>query len=192
MPYAGAMTAKVVPSASGISVLDLRAALEEIVGKDVVRSALETLPPEARGEFVEITALSWVPLATVTRVVDTVAKAAKMNPERLIDDAVRRAVERTFKTVWRLMLRFTTDAALIARTPVVYSMSRNIGKLTARIVAPGKAEVTLSEWPGVSARHVRTLGISMVTVVTLAGRKETNVTRTATPDGAVFLLTWRA
>src|SRR3954469_5035998 len=119
------MTAKVVPSASGISVLDLRAALEEIVGRDVVRGALETLSPETRGEFVEITALSWVPLATVTCVVDTVAKTAKVNPERLIDDAVRRAVERTFKTVWRVMLRFATDAALIARTPVVYSMSRN-------------------------------------------------------------------
>jgi hypothetical protein len=185
------MTAKVVPSASGMSVLDLRAALEEIVGKDVVRGALETLPSETRGEFVEITSLSWVPLATVTRVVDTVAKAAKMSPERLIDDAVRRAVERTFKTVWRVMLRFTTDAALIARTPVVYSMSRNVGKLTARIVAPGKSEITLSEWPGVSGRHVRTLGISMVTVVTLAGRKEVTVTSTPTPDGAVFLMTWR-
>jgi hypothetical protein len=186
------MTTKVVPSASGISVLDLRTSLEEIVGKDVVRGALEALPPEVRGEFVEITAISWVPLATVTRVVDAVAKAAKVNPERLIDDAVRRAVERTFKTVWRVMLRFTTDAALIARTPVVYSMSRNVGKLTARMVAPGKSEVTLSEWAGVSSRHVRTLGLSIVTVVTLAGRKEANVTSTPTPDGAVFQLTWRA
>src|SRR5690349_6098617 len=163
--------AGVVPSASGISIIDLRAALEEIVGKDAVGSALAGLPSEMRREFVEITAITWVPLTTVTRVVDAIAAAAKVNPERLIDDAVRRAVERTFKTVWRVMLRFTTDAALIARTPVVYSLSRNIGKLTAEVVAPGKSKVTLSDWPGVSPRHVRTLGISIVTVVTLAGRK---------------------
>jgi hypothetical protein len=183
--------ADVVPSASGISIIDLRASLEDIVGKEVVTGALAGLPAETRSAFVEITALSWVPLATVTRVVDAVAAAAKMNPERLIDDAVRRAVERTFKTVWRVMLRFTTDAALIARTPVVYSLSRNVGKLTARMVAPGKAEVTLNDWPGVSARHVRTLGISIVTVVTLAGRKDATVTSTAAPDGAVFRLSWR-
>jgi hypothetical protein len=185
------MAAEIVPSASGISVLDLRAALEEIVGADVVANALTSLPAEIRSEFVEITALSWVPMTTITRVVDAVAVAARKNPERLIDEAVRRAVERTFKTVWRVMLRFTTDAALIARTPVVYSLSRNIGRLTSRIVAPGKAEVTLNDWPGVSARQVRTLGISIVTVVTLAGRKEVSVTSTPTADGAVFQLSWR-
>jgi hypothetical protein len=141
---------------------------------------------------VEITALSWVPLATVARVVDVVAAAARVNPERLIDDAVRRAVERTFKTVWRVMLRFTTDAALIARTPVVYSLSRNIGRLGSRMLSPGKAQVTLSDWVGVSARHVRTLGISIATVVTLAGRKDVAVTSTPTLDGAIFHLTWRA
>jgi len=189
--YAGAMAGEVVPSASGISVLDLRAALEEIVGKDVVIRGLASLPAETRGEFVDITALSWVPLATITRVVDAIAIAGQKNPERLIDEAVKRAVERTFKTVWRVMLRFTTDAALIARTPVVYSMSRNIGRLTSRMISPGKSEVTLSDWAGVSARHVRTLGISIATVVTLAGRKEVGVVSTPTADGAVFTLTWR-
>jgi hypothetical protein len=189
--YAGAMPGDVVPSASGISVLDLRAALEEIVGKELVDQALASLPAATRSEFVEITALSWVPLVTITRVVDAIAKAAKKNPERLIDEAVRRAVERTFKTVWRVMLRFTTDAALIARTPVVYSLSRNIGRLTAKMVSPGRAEVRLSEWSGVSARHVRTLGISIATVVTLAGRKDVGVTSTPSPDGAVFHLTWK-
>jgi hypothetical protein len=38
---------------------------------------------------------------------------------------------------------------------------------------------------------VRTLGISIVTVVTLAGRKEVSVTSTPTADGAVFQLSWR-
>jgi hypothetical protein len=184
--------AAVVPSASGISVLDLRAALEEIVGKDVVAEALTMVPDQTRSEFVDITALSWVPLTTITQIVDTVAKVARKNPERLIDEAVRHAVERTFKTVWRVMLRFTTDAALIARTPVIYSLSRNIGKLTARMVSPGRAQVTLSDWPEVSPRHVRTLGISIVTVVTLAGRKDVGVTSSPSPDGAVFHLIWRA
>jgi hypothetical protein len=189
--YAIWMAGDVVPSASGISVLDLRAALEEIVGKDVVVNALASLPAETRRQFVEITALSWVPLAAITQVVDAIAVTARKNPERLIDEAVRRAVERTFKTVWRVMLRLTSDAALIARTPVVYARSRNIGRLTARVVSPGNAEVTLSDWPGVSARHVRTLGISIVTVVTMAGRKETSVTSSPTADGAMFHLTWR-
>jgi hypothetical protein len=181
----------VVPSASGISALDLRAALEEIVGKEVMAQALGALPAETRSEFIDITALSWVPFATITRVVDAIATASRKNPEKLIDEAVRRSTERTFKTVWRVMLRFTTDAALIARTPVVYSLSRNVGRLTARIKSPGKSEITLADWPGVSARQVRTLGISISTVLTLAGRKEVALTSTPTADGALFHLTWK-
>ena len=192
MLYAGKMASEVIPSASGISVLDLRVGLEEVAGKDAVAKALASLPSETRRQFVEITALSWVPLATITRVVDATAEMAGMNPERLIDDAVRRAVERTFRTVWRLMLRLTTDAALIARTPVVYARSRNIGRLEARVLSPGKSEVTLADWPGVSARHVRTLGISIAKVMELANRKDVSVTSTPTADGATFYVTWRA
>lgn len=171
--------------------LDLRKSIEEIVGRDAVVTALQRLAPATQAAFTDITAVSWVPLDALTDIVDEVARVARVNPERMIDDAVRRAVERTLKTVWRVMLRFTTDAALVARTPVMYSMSRNVGHLTAQVVSPGVAEIALSRWPGAPSRQVRLIGISMVTVVTLAGRQDVAITSTPTPDGANFRMTWR-
>jgi hypothetical protein len=139
---------------------------------------------------VDITALSWVPVTTIARVIDEVAAVAGVDPEPMIDEAVRRAVERTFKTVWRVLLRFTSDEALIARTPGIYARSRNVGRLTARMLEPGIAELVLSDWPGVSTRHMRTLGVSMAQVAELSGRRDPCFAYTPTRDGAVYRLSW--
>jgi len=187
-----AMESRVVPSNSGTSVLDLLKAYEELVGPEVVADALAKLPPEIRAEIDAITPLSWVPVASVARVIEQIAAEAHCDADVLLDRAVRLATKRTLKTVWRLLLKLTTAEALIARTPIFYSKSRNVGRLTARLVAPRRSELTLSDWPGISQRHRRTLAVSIETIVTLAGKRDVQITWEPTSDGAVYQLTWSA
>ena len=60
------------------------------------------------------------------------------------------------------------------------------------MIAPGRSEIVLSGWPSVSERHVRTLGVSIETVVRLAGRRDVRASYVLTEDGAMFRLNWRA
>jgi hypothetical protein len=181
----------VVPSLSGISVRDTFLMLEEMVGADVVRRALASLPDAQRQQLEQAIALSWIPMSLVGAVVDEVARLAHRDPELLIDEAVRRAVSYTFKTAWRLLLRVTTDEALIARTPIIYAKSRNVGHLAAALKSHGRAELTLTDWPAVSDRQLRTIGIAVQTVLELAGRRNVRIQGQRTLQGAQYALTWQ-
>jgi hypothetical protein len=161
-----------------------------MVGVNVVASALGKLPAKVREEFDPVTPMTWVPLTTTAMAVEYIATEARRPSDDLMDEAVRRAAELMFRSAWRLLLRFTTDHALIARTPVIYSKWRNIGQLESKLLAPGRAEIWLRGWPGVSERNVRTLGVSIETVLRLAGRRAVRVEWTRTTDGARYLACW--
>jgi hypothetical protein len=175
---------------AGTAVLDLLDAYREIAGAEAVGRAIAALPDDLRGRVVGLTRLSWLAVADMTVVSDAVAQAAGRDVEQLVDEAGRLATERSFKKIWRVMLRLTSDAALIARTPSMYALSRNVGKLGARVVRPGVAELTLTGWPDVTDRHLRTLGISISRVVELTGRRNPAFQVRRTDDGAVYTLTW--
>jgi hypothetical protein len=161
-----------------------------MVGVNVVASALGKLPAKVREEFDPVTPMTWVPLTTTLMAVEYIATEARRPSDDLMDEAVRRAAELMFRSAWRLLLRFTTDHALIARTPVIYSKWRNIGQLESKLLAPGRSEIWLRGWPGVSERNVRTLGVSIETVLRLAGRRAVRVEWTRTTDGARYLAFW--
>jgi predicted AlkP superfamily phosphohydrolase/phosphomutase len=179
------------PSAAGATIQVLRRALEDIVGVNVVASALKKLPTKVREEFDPITPMTWVPLSTSNMAVEYIAAEARRNPDDLMDEAVRKGAETMFRTSWRLLLRLTTDHALIARTPVIYSKWRNIGQLESNILSPGRSEILLRGWPGVSERNVRTLAVSIETVLRLAGRRAVRIEWTRSADGARYLAYWR-
>jgi hypothetical protein len=179
------------PSAAGATIQVLRRVLEDIVGVNVVVSALKKLPTKVREEFDPVTPMTWVPLTTSNMAVEYIAAEACRNSDDLMDEAVRRAAEQMFRTSWRLLLRLTTDHALIARTPVLYSKWRNIGMLESNLLAAGRSEILLRGWPGVSERNVRTLAVSIETVLRLAGRRAVRIEYTRNADGARYVAFWR-
>jgi hypothetical protein len=181
----------VVPSLSGISVRDTFLMIEQIVGADLFHQAMGRLPDDARAQFEQALAVSWIPMTLVGSVVDEIAALAERDPELLLDEAVRRAVHHTFKTAWRMLLRITTDEALVARTPIIYAKARNVGHLEATVKCPGRAELTLTQWPMVSDRHIRTIGVSIQTVLEIAGRKNVRIRSQRTVHGAYYVLTWQ-
>jgi hypothetical protein len=180
----------IVPSASGRAVLSLVASIEEIVGAGPVKAALASVPREVRQELEGIGPLSWFPLAFIDLIVGEVVRGTGRDPDALLDEAVRHSVERTFRTVWRVMLRFTSDDALVARTPIIYGKSRNVGKLTARMVGRGSSEMILEAWPDIDARNVRTIAVSTETILRVAGRRNVRATWAPTWEGARFKVQW--
>jgi len=181
----------VVPSVAGIAVLDLMRALEEIVSTEVFLRAREALPPGVREDLDAVSAVSWVPNDTLNSVIDEIARAASLDPEAMLDQAIRSASQRTFRTVWRMFLRVTSDEALIKRAPVVYGRSRNVGQLSARIDTPGVAEVLLTEWPDISDRTLRSIGVGIQSVLEIAGRRDVRMSYIRTPSGGRYELRWR-
>jgi hypothetical protein len=180
----------VIPSAGGTTVRALRNALQELVGVDVLNTALASLPPELQGTFEPVTPMTWVPLDDIYSVVARIAEIAGRGYDELTDEAVERAGEKTLRTAWRILLRVTADRALMTRAPILYSKWRNIGRLETRSAGPGKAELVLTEWPGMSERNIRSLGVTIQTVLRLAGRKQIKVQSQSTSDGAKYTVVW--
>lgn len=179
------------PCAAGVGVIEVRRALIDAVGLVTFETALASLPADIRDEYTQMTPLGWVRLSTSSAVIDAVAREARRDAEVLYDQVIRTSIERSFKTVWRVLLHFTTDEALIARTPTIYAKSRDTGRLVSKITAPGRAEAVLSGWPDMHDRHMRSIELSMLSVLELAGRREVRGVHHRTADGAVFRLTWR-
>ena len=179
------------PCASGIATLDATRTLEAMVGPVAVAQAKAALSATQRAELDAATPYAWVPLTTLGAFFDAVAQVVGREPEALVDEVVRRAVDHTFKTVWRMFLRVTTDDALIKRTPVIYARSRNVGRLETRLLERGHAELHLTGWPGVSDRQLRLLAISIQSVLQIAGRRNVTYNYSRTLDGGRYELHWR-
>ncbi|HKP63902.1 MAG TPA: hypothetical protein VJV78_44515 [Polyangiales bacterium] len=180
-----------MPSTSGVSVLDVLRATQEIVGEQVFAQARECLPQSVRDEISEITAVSWVRNTLLIEVMREVARITERDTEELVAEAIRRATTRTFTTVWRTLLRFTTDEALIKRAPVIYARSRNCGKLSARMLSPGVAEVMLTDYPNLTPPELRSLGVGIQCILELAGRRHVQVSCERRPDGGRYVFRWR-
>lgn len=175
----------------GSGVLARRRAHESKLGAAKVRQVLDTLDPELRLEFDGATSVSWVRIATVEAVSDAMAAEAKRDPETWHDETVRLGTIETFKTVWRVMLRFTSDEALVMRAATMYSKTRNVGRLSARIPQPGRAELSLTGFPNMRPRWARAVAIGIEVVLSLTGRELAVVSSSVQADGAQFVARWR-
>jgi hypothetical protein len=179
------------PMLAGQAVLDSRWAFEQVIGRDVVARSLASLPEDVRLEYERATPLTWISYATMRAVHDAYARETKEPIERLLDRVLPIAIERSFKTVWRLLLRFTNDEALIARTPLLYSRTRSRGQMTARLERPGVGGCELTGWASIPSRDIHALTISVRTFLQLAGRESVTVVGERTSGGARFRATWK-
>jgi hypothetical protein len=174
----------------GAGVLARMRANEAIVGSDVVRAALSRLGRDLRAELEGLSSLSWIDLDTVERIQDAIALEAHRDPERLHDEAIRRAQEESIRTIYRIVLGLASDAWLVSRTQAMFSRTRKIGQLRSRIPRPGEAELVLTDWPNIRDRHARQVAIGVETLLSLTGRGNVNVSYTLHADGAHFSARW--
>jgi hypothetical protein len=180
-----------LPSVSGALACGLRDVLAQVVGADQVDQALATVTPDAAARYRAVSPIGWLPISVLEEVFGKVAQRQGRSIGDLHVEVARTSIERTMRTLWRLLLRLTTDSALISRTPVIYGKSYNRGRLTAEIPAAGRATVTLLDWPNPPEWPLRATQIGIETVLRIAGRDDVDVRYTRTADGALYTATWR-
>ncbi len=176
---------------SGVSVLDTHRALVEMVGTDAIERALARVPATIATEYRELLAVSWMPIANVEKIYREIAREAGITLEELQLESVRRGVERTVRGAWKMLLRITTDEALIKRTPLIYSRAFNVGTLTARTMEPGRALLELTGFPEIPDFSLLALVGGIEGILRCAGRKEATVTYVRTAEGATLEARWR-
>ena len=129
---------QVPPSVSGTLERGLLEVARDVVGADTLLRGVERAPPVERAAVEGALPGVWVPIVSVERTFASIAEAAGRELPGLHLELARISVERALKTFWRMLLRLTSDEALISRTPVIFGKSYNRGRLVPSIVSPGR------------------------------------------------------
>jgi hypothetical protein len=161
-----------------------------IVGEHVVDEAVASLPSRLRREVEDLSTVGWISLSKVETLQDAIARVAGRDPEELHDLAVRRAQEIALKGIYRLTLRLSTDRWLVSRAQMMFRKTRRIGQLAATIPEPGRARAVLTEWPSMSDRGMRQVGLGIESLLSLTGRRNVRTTWEREGDGAVYDARW--
>lgn len=169
----------------GAVLLEQRKVLEELASKETVVRVIASLPPDQRSEYEGLSFLSWCRHSTATEVVIRVGQELGKKPEAFQAEVVRAGVERMFGGVWKVLLRFSSDEALIKRSAVLYSKACDRGRMTADPLEPGHVKLTLSEWPEVPDLAVIALAAGIEAVLNVVGRGAT-ITWKREPPVVVF------
>ncbi len=164
--------------------------MKELAGAERMEAAIASLSSESRREYEALMPMSWMPVDTAHAVIEAVAREMGRPVSSLHAQVVRIGVERTFKSLWRVILRFTTDKALVSRTRLIYTKTYDRGSLSSDIVRPGRAELVLSDWVDAPKLDLEGLAIGVETVLKVAGRRNVKVNWERRPDGAFYVATW--
>jgi len=175
---------------SGTLVLEHRRILKEMCGPTDFERVLAALPRDVREEYENIAMLGWLRVRTAEQVFDAAGRVLDRIPADLHTEVARRSVEHTLTKLWRFVLRLASDDALISRTPIMYRKAFQRGRLEARVVAPGNAEVQVHDWPDMPEFSTRGLRIAIETVLSLAGRKGVRLKLSHNERGPMFTATW--
>ena len=165
-------------------------ALRQIAGDAQVEAALRLLTTEERQEIEEAQAITWVRMSTSSRLVDVVAQQARLDPDKLYDDALVVAVDSTFGGVWKVLLRFVTAELLVQRAAVLYSKARSIGGVRAEMLTATSANLHLTDAPNPTSRYLRSLAIAAARLLEISGQKQVRYVIKPNSRGAVIHMQW--
>lgn len=178
------------PSTSGIAARDFQWALRRVVGDSVFEVALGQVSLEAREVLCNVPTDPWVPLAMMGELIEAARDHSGMDEDELMERTIRMSTEHTINTVWRVLLRVTTDKALITRTPLLWKRTRNVGQLEVTEHGKGRGTLQVTGWPGLTRRSAFALAINIRTILECAGRKEVRVKWGRSRDGARYHVSW--
>jgi hypothetical protein len=180
------------PCISGTVLLDQRRVIDELLGPGVLDRAIGRLAPEMQDEYRALTPLSWCRATTATALIHALADESERNARKLQAEIVRRGIEHTLKTVWRVLMRLTTDEALIRRTTLIYSKSINTGEIRVHAAERGVVHIYQTGWAEMTELDFIGLATGIETVLRLAGRDEVHVKWDGTPPRMHYVATWRS
>lgn len=178
------------PLVSGAVFFEQRRVMEEVAGKESVARALEKMSAERRETIEQLRPVSWFRIEVQNEFIEAVAREASRDPYDFNRECTKVGVERTLKNLWRLLLRFTSDHALVSRCPLFYSKNYDSGTLRAEIPEPGHASIVLQGWRAPPRMDVEGIGVGIQTVLELAGRRNVRMSWKRLPTGAEYDAYW--
>jgi hypothetical protein len=178
------------PSVHGAAVIQARTALENLVGPVIFREAMSALSAADRDHYLGALPVSWVPVRVVNAVLNELSKRDGRSPVQLGVQSSRSGLENNLRTVWKLLMRVTTDEMLVSRSPTFYGKTYDRGTLSAKLVKPGLVEATLTGWPGIPDIQTAIVAAGIETTLRVAGRQGVKTTHARNRDGATFTATW--
>jgi hypothetical protein len=134
--------------------------------------------------------MSWVPTSLLTDLSDAVARSVHENGDVVLERAARGGAQKSLRSFFRAFLNITSDEALLARAPIIFSRLRDTGHVAGRLCGERDAELRLTGWPGMDPRQTLVVGIGFETLLALTGRRSPHCRWEGTDDGALFRLTW--
>ena len=165
-------------------------ALRVRIGSSAYDEIFAQLSLEDREELMLVTPLSWVHIAALERLYIPIAARSDTTVESLHTEIASKVVGRAVTTIWKALLRFTSDQGLVTRAPLVFKRAYRQGKLEVMKAEPGHAILHVSSWPGMSEFAIRGFRVGIESTLRAAGRRDPKGTSHATPDGAVLELAW--
>ena len=178
-----------VPSVSGTVIRANRKAFGTILGESVVQRVFQGDPLHAFWD--RVTGLEWLELGQVERSVRALASSVGREPIGLNVEATRLGTEDSFRTIWRVLLRFTSDDALVARSATLYGRAFNTGSLAYEPITAGRADLRVVGWDDPPPLHMHGLASGIETMLKLAGRPDARVRYEVEGRQAVFRATSR-
>jgi len=160
-------------------------------GSAVFERTLKRLAAGDRELIEHALPIDWIPIRIQEAFYAALAQETGKPLEELHTDVARESTARTLRTIWRVLLRFTSDTALVARAPIFFEKSFSRGRLSAELEAPGKARLRVRGWPDIPEFSLRGVRIGIETVLREAGRREVQVASERVPDGADLSASWK-
>lgn len=178
------------PLVAGAVYLEQLKVMEEVAGKDRVSKAFGSLSAVDQDVLNAVLPVSWFDVTSSNRLIEALAVELDRDAYELNRQLTRLGVERTVKSLWRLLLRFTSDKALVSRCPILYNKNYDSGSLAAVINEPGRAEIVLDGWPGVPRMDIEGIGTGIEAILSLTGRRNVQMSWQRTPNGAKYQVRW--
>ena len=121
----------------GMLTLEQKRARERLAGREPLMQVVAGLPSDRREEFEDLSMFAWCRCSTLNLVLAGVAEASGREVDGFVHAVVRRSFGVVLRSVWRLLARFTSDAAIVERASMLYG----------RTLDRGRHEVKARLWP---------------------------------------------
>ncbi len=166
--------------------------LREMAGDAAYERALASLPAAVEERVRTHAAIGWVPFEIVEAVVTAVAGEMDLAVEGLQRELVGGVTRHTVRGVWRLLVRFSTPEAILARVGTLWSKTYNRGTAALESFDPGRAgQLVVHELPDASDFMLRGVALGVESLVGSTRGRGARVHWRRTPGGAVYSLTIR-
>lgn len=185
----GAVATSDEPAIYGAVIVVMRPVLIDYVGKSTYDRALHAISPADAEAYDRTNALGWVPVRSVEAVARACAEIKGEDWRALNDEVSRRGARKTYNTLWRVFMRFSSDEALMTRGPMIFGKTYNRGSVRTEFPEPGRARLLL-DWPNAPDLVVRTMRVGAEEMLLAGGREGVRVQIERSQRGATFLCQW--